>query len=214
MFAGPYSEILDYLVWIFISILLYAYFRNKASDIQDKYHTFGRRVIAYIIDLTLLGEFITACHFCINYFETPDMIESIFDSVTDRYRYHIYPILFHWIFGQTIGKMVCGIKVVKITTEGRLSFVQALVRSIVFVAPLYAFTAILYKPIFALTEQTTDPMIIMGYFLIVPLLFLGTLSISMFTNDKRRAIHDIIAYTVVIRTNIKDETGEEKKEEV
>jgi uncharacterized RDD family membrane protein YckC len=111
-----------------------------------------------------------------------------------------YSIWMHGKYGQTLGKMACGI-VVRDVSERRLSMRQAVWRDIFQVAlfPVGLFIDIPRilqgTDIFAPTTLTaTDVLIVTSTFL-----WFSIEVITMLTNRKRRALHDFIAGSVVIR---------------
>lgn len=108
-----------------------------------------------------------------------------------------YSIYMHGRFGQTLGKFFSGVKVVNFA-GGRISYQQALMRDIVpcIILPVWIWTvayALIYREyppsvMFRLAEN------IVYYWCALEL-------ITMLFNEQRRAIHDYIAKTVVIRVN-------------
>jgi uncharacterized RDD family membrane protein YckC len=111
-----------------------------------------------------------------------------------------YTIILHYKYGQTIGKWVVEVKVLDVGETRRITLTQSILREI-----------------FYLSVETIG----MGYFLFLAVKgnnftpsiqdfkdFSGTALwiwnlleiITMLTNSKRRAIHDFIARSVVIRT--------------
>ena len=116
-----------------------------------------------------------------------------------------YSIALHGLFGQTIGKRLMGIQVLDIS-ESKLSMKQALLRDSVFLGflviglaidlPAVASGANPYDPeSFTLSNLSIAALISLYAFLAWFLLEL----VSMLLNPKRRAIHDLIAGSVVVR---------------
>lgn len=111
-----------------------------------------------------------------------------------------YSVLLHARYGQTLGKMALDIKVVDVS-EAPIRYHQAVLRDL----PMILFTAAMmgaaapavwsgahpHSP----AAQTASMMWLgMG-----SLIWLGIELLTMFTNEKRRAIHDFIAGTVVVK---------------
>ena len=112
----------------------------------------------------------------------------------------IYSVLMHGNFGQTVGKMATGVKVLDLS-ESKLSMFQALLRDSVAIA----FGAILIAFYLPTVLKGVNPYEARGLSLWDWILgctgsiwFLAEL-VTMITNKKRRAIHDFIARSVVIR---------------
>jgi hypothetical protein len=122
----------------------------------------------------------------------------------------------HSKHGQTIGKRIGKVKVVDHKTENDISFKQAFLRDAI---PITIYVAILVYLLFMVftgklsaevfnhppnTNRTEDT----GLDLLVKISSWWYIAeiITMLTNKKRRAIHDFIAGTVVVRLNFKDES--------
>jgi uncharacterized RDD family membrane protein YckC len=119
-----------------------------------------------------------------------------------------YTVNMHARYGQTYGKMVCKVMVVDHLTEGAISFRQAWLREGI---PLAVSLGIICFEIYlVITGGISQGQIARGVAVTMPgFWLLGALPglwflaevITMLTNDKRRALHDYIAGTVVVRTN-------------
>lgn len=109
-----------------------------------------------------------------------------------------YSIILHWRYGKTIGKMVTRVTVVRNDTETAISLRQSFLRDSPWVALTifgWALAAV------ALRTASTSGLIVtlakllqwcaLAWFLVE--------IVTMLTNDKRRAVHDYIADTVVVR---------------
>jgi uncharacterized RDD family membrane protein YckC len=114
----------------------------------------------------------------------------------------------HAKYGQTFGKMVCKIKVVDFGTEGAISIRQACLREGI---PIAVSLGIVSYQIYAIsTGGLSLDAIAKGqmpkdraYLVLekLPLLWGVAEAVTMLSNKKRRALHDYIAGTVVVRTN-------------
>jgi uncharacterized RDD family membrane protein YckC len=112
----------------------------------------------------------------------------------------IYSITLHYQYGQTIGKWVAGVKVVDISETRKVSFRQSILRDLVYL--IIEVVALCFFLILA--EQSSDaeyPLIDYKNFSGWPLFIWTFLElVTMLTNPKRRAIHDFLAKSVVVRT--------------
>jgi uncharacterized RDD family membrane protein YckC len=121
----------------------------------------------------------------------------------------LYNVLMHGFYGQTFGKMALGVKVLDVS-ESPISMRQAFLRESVYIV-FNAITVIISiclalggDSTYLKTFHTTQTIV-------------GTASLIWFyaeiltclTNQKRRAIHDFIAGTVVVKTtNVPVEVSE------
>jgi uncharacterized RDD family membrane protein YckC len=122
--------------------------------------------------------------------------------VVNTLSFDIYSVAMHAKYGQTLGKMALGVKVLDVS-EGRLSLRQALLRDSVPIAlglvmivddlPRILAGAPLDNEGFGLWMQV-------GAYGSV--LWFAAELITMLTNSKRRALHDFIAGSVVVRTRL------------
>ncbi|NOI82032.1 RDD family protein [Vibrio tubiashii] len=111
-----------------------------------------------------------------------------------------YYVLMHAKYGQTIGKMVAKVKVLDVSESRNLTIKQSCLRDIVpiilFPVTIYAYAQIdFYGQTYESLEQGL-------LFMFIGLVMLGWVlleTISMLFNEKRRAIHDYIAGSVVVR---------------
>jgi uncharacterized RDD family membrane protein YckC len=116
----------------------------------------------------------------------------------------------HARFGQTIGKMVTKVRVINFRTEGKISWAQAWLRDGI---PLFLSLGLVGYEVYELLSGRITPSALEKgetfnvngvYWLLtgIPGLWFIAEVLTMLTNRKRRALHDFIAGTVVVRTNI------------
>lgn len=106
-----------------------------------------------------------------------------------------YSIWLHARYGQTVGKWVCKIKIVDHLTGTPISLNQAILRdSGLLVGLLYA-VAVFKGDEFDPDHLTGAAGTVAGVWFILEI-------ITMLMNKKRRALHDFLAGTVVVRTPI------------
>jgi uncharacterized RDD family membrane protein YckC len=113
----------------------------------------------------------------------------------------IYYVILTARYGQTLGKMAAGIKVLDVNEDRPVTFAQSFLRESVFIG----FNTILLAYAVYLTvndiprgdEQLTNVDLVVAAW--AYLWFFAEI-VSALMNPKRRAIHDLIAGTVVVRT--------------
>ena len=168
---------------------------------MTKYHTFWPRFWAGLVD----GLVFAPLSFLDVFLGAPERgpIVIIAWSAVSYAAYWLYSVMLHARYGQTLGKMAAHVKVLDLSEERIPTFRQAFIRDIGYIVLntlsllylIYLVAAGLYAPgakapnlpgqILGLTG--------LGWFLLE--------IVSMATNDKRRAFHDYIAGTVVVRTD-------------
>jgi uncharacterized RDD family membrane protein YckC len=120
----------------------------------------------------------------------------------------VYPIALHTKYGQTVGKMMCKVRVVDWKTGGPIDFSQALLRDAV---PLILLAiSLVYLSLRVITGKLTVGRLVQDISNIFPCFFWGMMIwgvleiVTMLTNNQRRALHDFIAGSVVVRTNMRE----------
>ena len=113
----------------------------------------------------------------------------------------VYSVVLHARYGQTLGKMATGAKVLDVNEQRLPSFRQALMRDIGNVvvsclAFLYLAQLVLNGVYAKGAEANGTPAMILGFAMLAWFLLEV---VTMLTNGKRRALHDFIAGTVVVR---------------
>ena len=154
----------------------------------NRYETVGQRLIAAFIDwLILMPVTIYVCVFTTVFAEAP-MVVGIAGLVSV-----FYFILFHAYRGQTFGKMIMKIR---ITDErgGPLNFIQAVLRS------LPALIVVMYQIAFANHHDLETVENVVTFMSIGVLVFFVLDAAVLLFNEKHRALHDLIAKTVVVKT--------------
>lgn len=144
------------------------------------------------------------------YFGLPKMLAAAVVLLGDV-SWLFYTVIFHACYGQTVGKMVTRVRVVDFLTEGAISWRQAWLREGI---PMALSVGLIACEVYlVLTGEVSQRDLADGRafangpFLLLDLLpsvwFIAEV-VTMMTNDKRRALHDLIAGTVVIRTNTEE----------
>lgn len=164
----------------------------------EKYRTGLKRLWAAIVDgivfmpLLLVEQWI---------YKTTSDISLLFAWATFvAFAPLVYSVVLHYKYGQTIGKWVATVKVLDISETRTLTFRQAIFRDSFYL--LVAIIGLVYYAV--LLTQTDDQQAVLAdyssfsdnpefWWTLIEL-------ITMLTNSKRRAVHDFIAKSVVIRT--------------
>jgi len=170
----------------------------------DKYKTFWPRLFALIVDGLIL-ELIDKLINLIPSFNS-SLILIMITIISSNIPY-VYSILMLGKYGQTLGKMVFNIKVVDNLTENKIGYYQAFMRDII---PIFLLNICLITSniITSGVDSESFEFSVLGYIILaVPALMLLLWSITeiitMLFNPKNRALHDIVAKTVVIWTDNK-----------
>jgi len=168
---------------------------------ENKYRTFWRRFWAAIFDAIILGVplwigAVAAASAGVVASAMSPYVRQAMELVVLA-----YSIGMHARYGQTLGKMATGVKVLDVTESRDLSLRQAIVRDIV--PLLVAATSTVYLlTLGAMPEvaETGGTAAVAQYAVgvVVPVWVIAEV-VTMLFNRKRRAVHDFIAGTVVIR---------------
>ena len=173
-----------------------------------KYKTFWRRFVAGFIDglvfmpLSLVGMWCTQ-----NAASIPPVAFAAIHVIT-TFMYYAYTIIMHGKFGQTLGKMAMKVRVIDVSETRPISYRQSFLRDIVPVS----ITAVLIPHDLMQLLNGTSYMLNPGTMpdtISIALGFVmmgwGLLEVTtMLMNSKRRAIHDFIAGSVVVKTDFGD----------
>ncbi|MCP4162448.1 MAG: RDD family protein [Deltaproteobacteria bacterium] len=165
-----------------------------------KYSTIVKRLFAAFIDgifiaiLRIIGSFIISRIASKTSFFYISLFVFSFD-------YYFYLIFMHGTYGQTIGKMICGIIVKKNIDEKPINYKMAFYREAIPV--IFVCINICIIMYFILNPHKFT----ISTFTSLPFKFIYAASFTWFileiitalTNFKRRALHDYIAGTVVVR---------------
>jgi uncharacterized RDD family membrane protein YckC len=166
--------------------------------IEPKYATFGSRFCAGCLDWLVFWPVMWLCPFMFSHSESVPMRMLVYFVGSSAFL--VYSIWMHGKLGQTLGKMASKVIVLDVS-ERPLSMKQAVLRDILGVV-LLPIGLVVEIPriahgidIYTATNLTTVDWIIscstIGWFVIEV--------VTMLTNNKRRALHDFIASSIVIR---------------
>lgn len=133
--------------------------------------------------------------------------------VVDRTGPWFYSILMHGRWGQTVGKMTTRVKVVDAVTEEPISYKRAFLRDcvpilILFPLIIYSLYRLLTGSVYSMPQASSDYSALANIVdwteLITGVWWFAEI-VTMLTNEKRRAVHDFIAGTVVVRMNVEED---------
>lgn len=166
----------------------------------DKYSTFWPRFWAATIDGILIAIllYIECLIFGIEYSTLDKFLQAL-----NGVQFAIYAIFMHGYFGQTLGKMFMEVKVLNHATETVINVKQALRRESVNLVLNISWVLIILTVATTLEMTGAVPLglsyAVIG-FGILALVWGISEFVTMLFNDKRRAVHDYIGKTVVVRT--------------
>ena len=170
---------------------------------MNKYKTFWRRFWAAFVDSIVFIPFSVLNYLMMHNATTiPVFVFALWYTVHSFF-FYFYSIWMHGKYGQTLGKMALKVKVMDVSESRQINFRQAFMRDAV---PL-VFTIVLlphdliqiFKGTFYMLnkEAMSDTLSAILGFILMGWVFLEL--ITMLSNSKRRAVHDFIASSVVIR---------------
>ena len=166
---------------------------------KERYRTGLKRLWAAIVDgivfmpLLLVEQWI---------YKTTNSVSILFTWATFvTFAPLIYSIILHYRYGQTIGKWVAGVKVLDISETRKLTLRQSIYRDI-FYLMVAAIGFLYYGFLFIRSDNKENVLGDYSSFSDDPILWWTLIElITMFTNSRRRAVHDFLAKSVVIRTD-------------
>ena len=191
---------------LLLALLIWQYYRSKKVSPFERYHTFAPRFWTGSIDTCVLWPvtFITTSLLSLHL----SKIATACILVVQSMAWIVYTIFMHGRYGQTVGKMVTKVRIVDFKTEQPITWRQALLRE--GIPSVLSLLMVVYALYFLLRGQKLPANISdEGYIkfetfspvFVLPLLWFLAEVLTMLTNEKCRALHDLIAGTVVIRTN-------------
>jgi len=173
--------------------------------IEQKYRTFWKRFCAGLVDGIVLFPISLLAHWMWAHHEgIPNVLLALLHLFTIMIGYG-YNIYFLGKYGQTLGKMALKVKVLDVSERQHVTYLQALKRDIV---PLAVTVLLLPYDLYQIMTgkyflQNPGTMPDKGSEILV-FLFMGWFLLEIITmmfSSKRRALHDFIAGTVVVRTS-------------
>ncbi len=198
----------SFVVYLLIAVAVWGYYRSRTSSPADRYSTFGPRFWVGAVDSCVLWpvSFIAAVIL------TSDVSSALAAAVlvVQSLAWLAYTVAMHALRGQTVGKMVTKVRVVDNQTEASISWRQAFLRESIPI--VLGLGSLVWQVLHLLdgswdygTPLASESAMGAGTFWLLaslPMLWFVVEVLTMLTNKKRRALHDFIAGTVVVRTNM------------
>ncbi|MFZ7132989.1 MAG: RDD family protein [Eubacteriales bacterium] len=170
---------------------------------MNKYDTFTRRFAALFIDGLIINIFVKLI--TLSFTSIPSIINLLLTFITANLPY-VYSIYLLGRFGQTIGKIITKVKVVDNISESKIGFNQAFMRDVV---PLTIVNLALILTLIIVSGEDLSKYefsklgkVLLGLPSTMLLIWSILEIITMINSVKNRALHDKIADTVVIRTDV------------
>jgi uncharacterized RDD family membrane protein YckC len=168
-----------------------------ANDYSLRYHTFWPRFGAGLLDGLLFIPVDILTNFLFT--QNPGPVGQILLGAFSFENNWIYSVLLHARFGQTIGKMASGVRVLDVSESRLPTFRQALLRDIgPVVLNTISLGAFTYRVLSGRNGDTEWIAKGLGW---AGLLWFMLEVVTMLLNPKRRAFHDLIAGTVVVNVS-------------
>jgi uncharacterized RDD family membrane protein YckC len=166
--------------------------------IEPKYSTFWPRFCAGFVDGLIFWPVGWLCSLAYAHSGSAFLQVSVY--IVNSSAFLMYSIWMHGRFGQTLGKMACKVIVLDVS-ERRLSMKQAVLRDILGVVLLPVGLAIdIPRIVHGVNVYAPSSLTTMDWILTYSALCWFMIEVvTMLTNNKRRALHDFIAGSVVIR---------------
>jgi uncharacterized RDD family membrane protein YckC len=164
----------------------------------NKYHTGGRRFIAGFVDGLVLMPIGLIDSWVLDPSHQP-ILMAVWLLISNSAAW-VYSVLMHGHYGQTIGKMVCHVEVLDIS-EQRMTMRQAFLRdSVIIVISVASLMVSLYLVLAGSESNSIRFAILQLVIESAALIWFMAEMVTLLTNEKRRALHDFIAGTVVVRS--------------
>jgi uncharacterized RDD family membrane protein YckC len=209
------TEIVDQLANLattaIVAAMVWNYYKDRMCATTELYATFAPRFWSSFADSLVLwpiGFVATALIMA----DVPRVLAVLLLAV-ENLAWLLYTVVMHARYGQTVGKMATKVRVVDFATEGQISWRQAWLREGIPIAlslglvgyEMFAILAGDIAPADVVSGKSLAASKLFWILTTVPVLWFVAEVLTMLTNDKRRALHDFIAGTVVVRTNIEME---------
>jgi uncharacterized RDD family membrane protein YckC len=192
---------------LLVAVLVWDYYKKKKFPLEKRYRTFGPRFWTGSVDSCVFLPLTITISLLFS-LDIPRLLAAALVMVQNS-AWLVYTVTMHARYGQTIGKMVTKVRVVDFCTEGKISWRQAWIREGI---PLVLSLGLVGYEVYAmLSGHVTASAFEKGEVLdnepfwvltAIPGIWFIAEVLTMLTNRKRRALHDFIAGTVVVRTNI------------
>jgi uncharacterized RDD family membrane protein YckC len=189
-----------------IAAAVWAYHRERTVAKADRYRTFWPRFWAESVDALVLWPLTFGSAVAVSGGASND-VAVIFSGAVSAAAF-LYTAVMHACYGWTVGKMAVRVRVLDARTGGPISWRQAFVRESIPLAMTLALLAFLLASppsdvptVGAAAASAVSFSVAEWLLLTLPMLWFVAEVVTMLTNEKRRALHDFIAGTVVVRMN-------------
>jgi uncharacterized RDD family membrane protein YckC len=209
-----FNQLTNLGVTLLTTLIIWRYYRRRTFALTERYSTFGPRFWTGTVDSLLLWPlgFITNILLSLH---IPRSLAATL-VIVESFAWLLYTVPMHARYGQTVGKMVTKVRVVDFKTEGSITWRQAWLREGI---PMVLSLGVVGWELFLILSGSLNPSALVngealaankGFWLLMALPALWFLAevLTMLTNEKRRSLHDFIAGTVVVRTNIDVESSQ------
>jgi len=168
------------------------------NNYTEKYRTGGKRILAAIVDGIVFMPFLLVDRFLLG--PTSNQFLLVGWGIFTIFIPIFYSIIAHYSYGKTIGKWVVGVKVLDVSEQRNISIFQSFLRDGVYL--LVQFSALVYYAIRVYRSGEVQYLLSdFNGFATIPVFFWTLIElVTMLTNSKRRAVHDYIARSVVVRS--------------
>lgn len=206
------------LAFLAVPPIVWWVYRRYIAHLEYRYRTFWPRLWASWIDGVVLLPFA----FIFGTLLQPEVVGALWEtarwmlvvvSLINHAYLWFYSIYMHGRWGQTVGKMTTRVKVVDAVTEEPISYKKAFIRDsvpilILFPLRIYSLFRLLTGSGYDLLQASSDYSALANFVdwtdFIAGLWWFAEI-VTMLTNEKRRAVHDFIAGTVVVRMNVEED---------
>lgn len=195
------------------TFFIWRHYRHRTFGWSERYSTFGPRFWTGFADSCVVWPigFVT---WGLLSFNIPRGVTS-FLIIVESLAWLVYTVVMHARYGQTVGKMLTKVRVVDSRTEANISWGQAWLReglpmSLSLGCMGYEVYLILTQPVPLLAIASGEALVHSRPFWLLyatPGLWFMAELLTMLTNQRRRALYDFIAGTVVVRTNSEERTA-------
>jgi uncharacterized RDD family membrane protein YckC len=172
---------------------------------NTKYDNFFRRLGSSFIDLLVFIPLTLLDIYICDAFENKFVILcwlTVMSFITI-----FYTVFLHYKYGQTFGKMATNIKVVDLSESKEITMRQAILRSITYIAIELSRLTYFTFLIFVSDNTMFDNIESIDHFgQIVAISVVLFEIVILFSNEKRMALHDYIAKTVVVKLHFEEKT--------
>jgi len=162
---------------------------------NDKYDTFWRRFFAGLLDALVL----TPLGLLFTFIRTDNVFVLILVTIIMYSSVYVYEVFFHWRTGQTLGKKWMNIRVVNEDESRLLTFKQSFKRDSIYIFMETIGILALSVQILRLGHLPSNDSLVTQIVDWLGTIWFFTEIVTMLTNNKRRALHDILADSVVIK---------------